>query len=372
MRNTTKLASLALALTVSLATAGGDGWISDFAAAKKKAAAEKKDLLVDFTGSDWCSWCIKLNDEVFKHDAFKKGVADKYVLVEIDYPKDSSKMSEETKKQNEELKETYSIQGYPTIMLMDAQGRPFAQTGYEAGGPENYLTHLETLRAKRIKRDEALAAANKLTGVDKAKALTSALKELPEEQLSHYSGIMDEITKLDPEDKSGFVKAQKAKEAKKKFQGEIMTAMQSGKADTVPAMIDTFISDNKLEGEEKKELLETKLQIQVRTAAQAGDADKALSLVDSYITETKAAGEDKQNLLGLKMGVLMQGQKFDEAAKVIDAIIAIDPNSKTGKFAEGFKPRLKQMKEQAAAQPKGAKKPNPPHGQPGHVHGNGG
>ena len=81
------LAGLALALTASFATAAGDEWMTDFEAAKKKAAAENKDLLVDFTGSDWCGWCIKLVDEVFKHDSFKKGVADKFVLVELDFPK---------------------------------------------------------------------------------------------------------------------------------------------------------------------------------------------------------------------------------------------------------------------------------------------
>ena len=135
MRITTHLASLALALTTSLATAGGDGWMTDFEAAKKKATAEKKDLLVDFTGSDWCGWCIKLSDEVFKHDAFKKGVADKYVLVELDFPKDKSKQSEATQKQNAELQKKYKIRGFPSILLMDGEGRPFAQTGYQAGAP---------------------------------------------------------------------------------------------------------------------------------------------------------------------------------------------------------------------------------------------
>ena len=84
----TMLASLLLALTVSLSTAAGEGWMTDFEAAKQKAAAENKDLLVDFTGSDWCGWCIKLVDEVFKHDAFKQGAADNFVLVELDFPQD--------------------------------------------------------------------------------------------------------------------------------------------------------------------------------------------------------------------------------------------------------------------------------------------
>ena len=84
---------------------------------KKQAAESNKDLLIDFTGSDWCGWCIKLHKEVFSQDAFKEGVKDKFVLVEIDFPKDKSKLSEETQKQNEELGEKYAVQGYPTILL---------------------------------------------------------------------------------------------------------------------------------------------------------------------------------------------------------------------------------------------------------------
>ncbi|NWK56132.1 thioredoxin family protein [Verrucomicrobiaceae bacterium N1E253] len=364
MRKTTRLASFVLALTASFAFAGGEGWVTDFEAAKKKAAEEKKDLLVDFTGSDWCGWCIKLNDEVFKHDAFKKGVAEKFVLVELDYPRDKSKLSEETQKQNAKLKETYTIKGYPTILLMDAKGRPYAQTGYQAGGPEAYVTHLDELQAERVKRDENLAKAAKLEGVEKAKALVAVLKELPEDHLSHYSELTGEISKLDPEDQSGFVKAQQLKEAKQKLEASISEAMRGNKADTVPPMIDAFIAEHKLEGEEKQELEFTKLQILVSSAARSGEMDKALKTVDSYITQNKLEGEMKQNVLGVKMGPLLQAKKFDEAAKVIDAIIAVDPNTRAGKFAEQFKPRLEKMKAQAG----GNKSDNPPHGEPGHVH----
>lgn len=356
MRKTTQLASLLLALTASLATAGGDNWMTDFEAAKKKAAAEKKDLLVDFTGSDWCGWCIKLSDEVFKHDAFKKGVADKFVLVELDYPKDKSKLSEATQKQNAELKDTYTIQGYPTILIMDSKGRPFAQTGYQAGGPEKYVAHLDELQAKRIKRDEALAAADKLSGEDKAKALVEVLKSLPEDHLSHYSGIVDEITKLDPEDKSGFVAQQKTKKAKAQLENDIMTAMRSGKGNTAPAIIDKFITDHKLEGEEKQKLLNTKLQISASTAIRAGEIDKAISMVDAFIAEHQLEGEAKQKVLGVKVGAYMQGQKFDDTEKVLDAIIAIDPESPVAAQAKGFKPRLQEMKAKAA---EAAKAPAP-------------
>lgn len=282
--------------------------MTDFEAAKKKATAEKKDLLVDFTGSDWCGWCIKLNKEVFQHEAFKKGIAEKFVLVELDYPKDSSKLSEETKKQNAKLKETYSIKGFPTILLMDNQGRPFAKTGYQKGGPEKYVTHLDELRAKRSQRDEAFAAANKLTGAAKAKSLVTALDLIPSNYHSHYAGVISEISKLDPSDSTGFVAKQKRKEANQKLQASINTLMR------------------------------------------AKDFDTAAEKIDAYISENKLQGEELQQLLGLKMNPLLAGKKFDDAVTTIDQIIAAAPDNAAAKRAAGFKPRIQQMKEQAADQ----------------------
>lgn len=317
----TILASLLLALTVSLSTAAGDEWMTDFEAAKQKAAAENKDLLVNFTGSDWCSWCIKLVDEVFKHDAFKKGVADNFVLVELDFPQDKSKLDESTQTQNEMLQEKYSIQGFPTILLLDDQGRPYAQTGYQAGGPEKYLVHLDKLLAIKTKRDEALMAAEKLEGPAKAKSLVEALKLLPEGQLNHYSKITQQIEELDPSDESGFVAGQKLKEAADTLNKEYMTAVRSGKNDEAIAMVDKFIADFQI------------------------------------------TGEKKQSMLGMKMNPLLASQQFDQAAELLDEIVALAPESQIGKFASNFMPKLEKMKQDAAAP-----RVNPPHGQPGHIH----
>ena len=317
----TILTSLLLALTVSISTAAGDEWMTDFEAAKQKAAAENKDLLVNFTGSDWCSWCIKLVDEVFKHDAFKKGVADNFVLVELDFPQDKSKLDESTQKQNEMLQEKYSIQGFPTILLLEDQGRPYAQTGYQAGGPEKYLVHLDKLLAIKTKRDEALMAAEKLEGPAKAKSLVEALKLLPEGQLNHYSKITQQIAALDPSDESGFVAGQKLKEAADTLNKEYMTAVRSGKNDEAIAMVDKFIADFQI------------------------------------------TGEKKQSMLGMKMNPLLASQQFDQAAELLDEIVALAPESQIGKFASNFMPKLEKMKQDAAAP-----RVNPPHGQPGHIH----
>lgn len=123
-------------------------WLTDFAAAKTKAAAEGKDILINFSGSDWCGWCIKLDEEVLSKDYFKINAPKYFVLVNADFPNDKSKISPETQKQNEALMKEFGIQGFPTVLLLDAEGKPYVGTGYQDGGPEKYIQHLMQLRAE--------------------------------------------------------------------------------------------------------------------------------------------------------------------------------------------------------------------------------
>ncbi len=94
---------LCLAVAAALlAPAFAAEWMTDFDAAKARAAAEGKPLLVDFTGSDWCSWCIRLKKEVFDKPAFAEYARDKFVLVEVDVP-DNPKFDREQLERNRAL-----------------------------------------------------------------------------------------------------------------------------------------------------------------------------------------------------------------------------------------------------------------------------
>lgn len=121
-------------------------WMTDFDAAKAKAKAENKPMLVDFTGSDWCGWCIKLDKEVFSKAAFKNYAEKNLILVEIDFPR-KKEQSPETKAQNEALAEKYGIRGFPTILILDPGGEVIERTGYRRGGAEKYVEHLKGILA---------------------------------------------------------------------------------------------------------------------------------------------------------------------------------------------------------------------------------
>ena len=117
-------------------------WLTDFEKAKETAAKENKPILLVFSGSDWCSWCIKLDREVFSTPAFKKWVVDNIVCMLTDFPAVKN-LAPDLKKQNEKLRDTYNVEGYPTVFLLKADGSVIARTGYMAGGAAKYIKHLK-------------------------------------------------------------------------------------------------------------------------------------------------------------------------------------------------------------------------------------
>jgi protein disulfide-isomerase len=117
-------------------------------AAKAQAASEKKDLLLDFTGSDWCGWCIKLEKEVLSQKAFKDFAAEHLILMEADFPKKKDQ-SAELKKQNKALEKEYLQGGYPTMFLVDSEGKKLSEDlGELKGGVDGYIAKLKELIAK--------------------------------------------------------------------------------------------------------------------------------------------------------------------------------------------------------------------------------
>ena len=122
-------------------------WMTDFEAAKVKAKAENKPMLLDFTSSDWCVWCIKLDKEVFGEAAFKDYAAAELVLVELDFPEGKGQ-SAQLKAQNEALAKQYGVLRLPTILLLSPDGELIEKTTYQPGGPEAYVEHIKGILAK--------------------------------------------------------------------------------------------------------------------------------------------------------------------------------------------------------------------------------
>jgi thioredoxin-related protein len=114
-------------------------WQTDFAAAKSAATQQNKYILLDFTGSDWCPYCIQMDKEVFQKPTFSNFAGEKLVLVKIDFPRKGGQSAAE-KAQNQELAKKYGIEGFPTYVLLDPSGKEVRrQVGYLEGGPTAFI-----------------------------------------------------------------------------------------------------------------------------------------------------------------------------------------------------------------------------------------
>jgi thioredoxin-related protein len=136
---------LCLGAPLALHAQSKAGWGENQAQALQKAKTENKLVLLDFTGSDWCSWCRKMDKEVFSTPEFQQYAQQHLELVEVDFPHEKS-LPADVKKQNEELQKQYSIAGFPTIVVLDAAGKKVGEfEGYQDGGPKAFIDQLEKL-----------------------------------------------------------------------------------------------------------------------------------------------------------------------------------------------------------------------------------
>jgi thioredoxin-related protein len=119
-------------------------WLTDAPSAQEKARRERKMVLLDFTGSDWCAWCIKLKSEVFDKPEFADYAREKLVMVEVDFPRHKA-LSPSQREANQRLQQTYQISGYPTIIVLNPDGQPIARSGYAPGGPDAFIASLERI-----------------------------------------------------------------------------------------------------------------------------------------------------------------------------------------------------------------------------------
>lgn len=149
MKAITWLASFTVAaLTASAFASTPKGWSTDLNKAIEQAKTENKSVLVEFTGSDWCPPCIAMRKNVFSKKEFVDAASKKFVLVELDFPKGDKELSEK----NQPLADKFRIEGFPTVVLLDYEGKEFTRF-FASQFPkvEDFLKHLdEALENKEL------------------------------------------------------------------------------------------------------------------------------------------------------------------------------------------------------------------------------
>ena len=214
-RHTLVLAAAACFSVVAvLGTARAESltWQTDFEAAKTQAKTEKKFLLVDFTGSDWCIWCQKLKKEVFDNEPFQTEAPKQFVLVELDFPQ-AKKLPDDLKEQNQKLAKQYKTRGFPTVLILDPDGKVIAQTGYLPGGSEHYQKHLTELVDVYQNVTRMRGELAKAEGLDRAKLLDQIIDGYGklENESDDIPAWSKEIIALDADNKAGLKTKQQAR-----------------------------------------------------------------------------------------------------------------------------------------------------------------
>ena len=297
-----------------------EGWLTDMDAAKKEAAEQKKDLMIEFTGSDWCPPCMQLRANVFSKPDFQKEAQKNFVLLELDYPR-SKEQSAEVKAANQKLAEQYGVTGFPSVVFADASGKPFG--GFVGGRPRE-----DVMKAMQdaLKNKEALQAAEAnvaKASTDEAKvaALMEVLKLAPKDYVDNFYGdVKAEIKKLDKDDKSGLKAADAHADQLKKEQKEVQDYL-AGKmtANTTPA--------------------------------------EALQVVKSYPNRDKLLPETQQELLMMEFGTFLNSTgDVDGAVLILDKVAELKPGTEAGQQAPRIKAGILANKDRIKAQIEAAKK----------------
>jgi thioredoxin-related protein len=131
---------------VGVCHANLDGWSTDLDAAMEKAKKEKKSILVEFTGSDWCPPCIAMRKNVFSKKEFVDAASKDFILVELDFPKADKELAQK----NQPWAKKFEIEGYPTVILLDHEGKEFTRFfASEHPTTEKFLAHLKASLEKK-------------------------------------------------------------------------------------------------------------------------------------------------------------------------------------------------------------------------------
>ena len=143
-----KIALCLLACWSVWQVSAAESWLTDLSKAQAQAKSEKKMILMEFTGSDWCPPCKALHKNVLSSPQFKEYAAKNLVLVELDFPR-TKQQTEELKKANKQLAQKYNIEGYPTVIVLSSEGKELTKkVGYSGQSAKDFISDLEKLKSK--------------------------------------------------------------------------------------------------------------------------------------------------------------------------------------------------------------------------------
>ena len=150
-----------LFLAAGLSTGRAFEWRTDLAQAAADARQNQRAILLNFSGSDWCGWCKRLDAEVFSQAAFQEFARSNLVAILADFPRRTAQ-DDALKAQNERLMQHFQIQGFPTLLLFTPEGELIGQLGYQPGGPAAFIQAIQQTQARHQMRSPGLPPGPRL------------------------------------------------------------------------------------------------------------------------------------------------------------------------------------------------------------------
>ena len=300
-------------LLAALAPAWAAEWMNDLEAAKARAAVENKAVLVDFTGSDWCGWCIRLRQQVLDTPAFEAYAKDKFVLMEVDVPQ-NPKFDKNLLARNQKLCEQYGVEGFPTILVLNPKGDV-------VGGVGGFVPTVDAISKPldaALNTAALLQKAESQQGAEQLATLAQAYRSLPEDLRQNAVALRQRIIALDSQDTTGLVRLQRIQVQREALHRKLSTTETTSQA---IAAIDEALAT--AEPENKPGMLQIKFQIVLMSAQTVDDVKAAAAIARQAVDADPKASP--------------------EAYKRVDAITA-DP--------EGILKRLQRVRSQVQGAPK--------------------
>ncbi len=275
-------------------------WSGDLDAALQQAAAEEKLVLIEFTGSDWCSYCIKLNREVLSTAEFAAFIAPHFVPVQVDVPIRRD-IDRRLLARNEELCRRYKVPGFPTLMVLTPQGQV---VGGFRGDPGNGMEGVKHHLADAQKFAHLLKLAETQQGEAKLRTFHTVYSAL-QPCMRPATGLRERIAALDTHNLTGIHDELQAEQQREQFRREL--AATRGKPQEALALIERSLAT--AAPQNREEMLQTKVAVLLACARNEAD----LHAVKQFMLELA----DKEGDSAARTRSIIE-QRFSNPAEVLE------------------------------------------------------
>ncbi|MCG8599235.1 MAG: thioredoxin family protein [Verrucomicrobiales bacterium] len=260
-------------------SASTNPWTENYKAAVLQAKEEGKSLLLLFTGTDWIEICQEFDREIASAPEFYEPVSEKFVLVQLEYPKDN-RLPKEKAVQNQLLRDAYRIRGFPSVILTHPDGRPFGLNGYQAVDPATYASQI--LEIEKVGQDKAAARkeASTLEGMPRAKKLVEAIPSLPGNLAArYYMAEMAEVIGIDEKEELEATGAFRRLIADVQYSAEMQKLAKNVEWSRMLELTDKYIADNELKGPALQKAMLNKAGVYSQMKNSASEVETLLEIV---------------------------------------------------------------------------------------------